>query len=77
VGLVPTGIEGLAPGPCHATGTATPVHDFGFIDFIAASIGGRQARRETDGAVYVDHAAARSTNQMVVVVADPILEASR
>jgi hypothetical protein len=52
---------------------AAPVDDLGFVDDEARVVGGRQARGGADGAVDIDHAAAGAADQMVVVVADPIL----
>ena len=57
--------------------TAPPVGDLGLVDLVAAIVDGRETRRGADRAVDVDHAAADSTDQMVVVVADAILEARR
>ena len=58
----------------QALGTTTPVGNLGLIDLIALVIGRREARSGTDGAIHVDHAAADTTNQVVVVITDPILE---
>ena len=57
--------------------TAAPVGDLGLVDLVAPVVDRRETRRGADRAVDVDHAAADSTDQMVVVVADPILEARR
>ena len=59
------------------SGTAAPVGDLGLVDLVALVVGRREARSGADGAVHVDHAAADATDQMMVVVADPILEAGR
>jgi hypothetical protein len=59
-----------------AIGTAAPVDDFGLVDLVSLAVGGRQTRRRSDGAVDVNETAAQSTDQMVMVVADPILESS-
>ena len=67
-----------APSRCLPTGgAAAPVDDLGLVDLVPRVVGRGQARRGTDGAVDVDHAAAGATDQMVVVVADPILVARR
>ena len=57
--------------------TAPPVGDLGLVDLVAPVVDRRETRGGADRAVDVDHAAADSTDQMVVIVADPILEASR
>ena len=49
----------------------------GLVDLVARVGGGRQARRDADRAVHVDHAAAAAANQVVMVVADPVLVARR
>jgi hypothetical protein len=61
----------------EALGAAAPVDHLSFIDLVSRVVGGRQARRGTDRAVDVDHAAARTADQVVVVVADPVLMARR
>jgi hypothetical protein len=61
----------------QAIRAATPVNDFGLVDVEAAVVAGRETRRGSDRAVNVNQTAAVSTNQMVVVVAHPILETSR
>ncbi len=58
-----------------ALGAAAPVGDFGLVDFVALVVGGGETGRRADGAVDIDHTAAFAADQMVVVVADPILEA--
>jgi hypothetical protein len=57
--------------------TPAPIDDLGFIDLVAGGIGGRQTRRVTDRTVDIDHPAACSTDEVVVVVADAVLEAGR
>ena len=57
--------------------TAPPVCDLGLVDLVAATVVRREARRCADRAIDVDHAAAVSTDQVMVVVADAIFEASR
>ena len=57
--------------------TAPPVGDLGLVDLVAHVVGRRETRGGAHRAVDVDHAAADSTDQMVMVVADPILEPSR
>jgi len=60
-----------------AVGAAPPVGDFGFVDLVALVVARSETRGVADGAVHVDHAAADSTDQVMVVVADSILEAGR
>ena len=57
----------------EAVGAAAPVDDLGFVDLVAGVVGGGEARRVADGAVDVDHATARAADEVVVVVADPVL----
>jgi len=57
--------------------TPPPVRDLGLVYFIALVVGRRQTGRGADRAVDVHHAAANTANQVVVVVADPILEPGR
>jgi hypothetical protein len=57
--------------------TATPVDDLGLVDRVTAVVGRREAGSGADRAVDIDQTAADSTDQMVMVVADPILETSR
>ena len=72
---------GRAPGDAlglrEAIRTAPPVGDLGLVDLVAPVVGRRETRGGADRAVDVDHAAADSADQMVVVVADAIFEASR
>jgi hypothetical protein len=60
-----------------AIGTAAPVGDLGLVDLVAPVVVRRETRGSADCAIDVDHTAADSTDQMMVVVADPSLEASR
>jgi hypothetical protein len=57
--------------------TAPPIGDFGLVDLVAPIVDRRETRRGADRAIDVDHAAAGSTDQVVVIVADAIFEASR
>jgi hypothetical protein len=63
-------------GLSQAIRTAPPVGDLGLVDLVAPVVGRRETRGGADRAVDVDQTAADSADQMVVVVADPILEAS-
>jgi hypothetical protein len=62
---------------CRTSRTATPVHDLGLVDLVAIVVAGRETGSRADRAVDIDHAAAGAADQMVVVVGDAILEASR
>jgi len=55
-------------------GTAPPVNDFGFVDLVASIVRRPETRGVADHAINVDHAAAGTTDQMVMVVAYAILE---
>src|SRR5207248_3314561 len=57
--------------------TETPVNDLGFIDLVAHVIDRREAGRGAGGAIDVGHAAAATADHVVVIVADPGLEACR
>jgi hypothetical protein len=57
--------------------TAPPVGDLGLVDLVAHVVDRRETGGGADRAVDVDQAAADSTDQMVMIVADSILEASR
>jgi hypothetical protein len=57
--------------------TASPVRDFCLVDLIAVVVVRRETGGVADRAVDVDHTSADSADQMVMVVADAILEASR
>ena len=61
----------------EAIRTATPIRDFRLVDLVAHVIGRGETGSGADRAVNVDQTAADSADQMVMVVADPILEASR
>jgi hypothetical protein len=61
----------------EAIRTAPPVDDLGLVDLITLVVGRRETRGGADRAIHVDHTTADPADQMVVVVADPILEASR
>src|SRR5258708_8372296 len=58
-------------------GASTPVDDLGFVDLVARVVGGRQAGGVADRTVDVDHPAACSADEVVVVVTDPVLVAGR
>jgi hypothetical protein len=58
----------------QAIGTASPVCDLGLVNLVAHVVGRRETGSGADHAVNIDQAAADSANQMMVVVADPILE---
>src|SRR4029453_12220806 len=75
--VVARAVLGRDRGRCHAAGAPTPVDDLGLVDLVTRVVGGDQARSVADRAVHVDHAPACSTDQVVVVVADPILVAGR
>ena len=63
--------------PPQALGAPAPVDDLGLVDLVARVVGRRQARGVADGAVDVDHPAAGAADEVVVVVADPVLVAGR
>jgi hypothetical protein len=44
------------------------------MDFVTRAVGSGQARGGTDRAVDVDHPSGDAAGQMVMVVADPVLE---
>jgi len=54
-------------------GASAPKDHFHLIDLIARVVSGRQARRVAHGAVDVDRFSATATDNMVVIVTDPIL----
>ena len=68
---------GWGLGLGQAIGTTAPVSDFGLVDLVAHVIDHRETGGGADRAVNVGQTAADSADQMVVVVTDPILEASR
>jgi hypothetical protein len=55
----------------------TPIGNLGFVDLVTLVVGSGEARGRADCTVDVDDTAADTTDQMVVVVADPIFEAGR
>ena len=57
----------------HALGTSSPVGHFGFVDLVALIVVRREARSLTDRAVDVDDAPADPTDQVMMVVVDPVL----
>ena len=57
------------------SGTSARVDDLGFVDLLAEVVDGRQARGVADRTVDVDHPIAGSTDEVVVVVTDPVLVA--
>jgi hypothetical protein len=61
----------------HAIRTPAPIRDLGLVDFVAPVVSCDQTRGSASGTVHIDHAAAVPADQMVVVVADSILEARR
>jgi len=67
---------GRGSGLGQALRTTPPVGDLGLVYLVAHVVNRRQTGRGADRARDVDHTAADSANQMMVVVADPILEAS-
>src|SRR5258708_2787914 len=64
---------GTAWGLGQALRTASPVGDLGLVDLVAHVIGGRETRGGADHAIDVDQTTTDSTDQMVMVVADPLL----
>ena len=54
----------------HAIRTAPPVRDLGLIDLVAPVVDRSETGSGADRAVDVDHTAADSTDQMMVVVVD-------
>jgi hypothetical protein len=63
--------------PGQAFRTATPECDLGFVDLITTVIDRRQTGSRTNRAIDIDHTAADSADQMMMVVADTTLEPSR
>jgi hypothetical protein len=53
--------------------TSAPIDDLGFVDLEAQVVGRRETGSEADRAVDVVHNAADATNQVMVVVIDPVL----
>src|SRR6516165_8563211 len=64
-------------GPGLALRTASPVDDLGFVDLVAHVVVRRQAGRGADRAVDVGGTAADAADHVVMIVADPGLEARR
>src|ERR1700731_491051 len=64
-------------GRSNSFGTATPIDDLGFVALVAAVVGGCQAGGVAHGTVGIDHPAAGSADEMVMVVADAVLIAGR
>jgi len=69
--------KGWGSGLCQAVRTPAPVGDFGLVDLVPTVVGRRETRCGANRAVDVDHSTADAADQMVVVVADAILESSR
>jgi len=63
--------------PRETIGTRPPIDNLRLIDLVTRVGGGGQARRVTNGAVYIDRLSAGATDQMVVVVTNPIFIESR
>jgi hypothetical protein len=61
----------------QAIRTAPPVGDLRLVDLVAPFVDRRETRGGADCAVDIDETAADSTDQMMMVVADAILEAGR
>jgi hypothetical protein len=68
---------GSRSGLCQAIRTPSPVGDLGLFDLITPVVDRPETWGGADRAVDVDHAATDAADQMVVVVADAILETSR
>ena len=60
-----------------AVGAAAPVDDLGLVDLVARVVGRGEARNLADRTVDVDGPAAGAADEVVVVVADAVLVASR
>ena len=61
----------------EAIGTTPPIGDLGFVDLIAPVVNRRETGRRADGAIDVHETAAHAADQVVMVVANPVLEPSR
>jgi len=61
----------------EAVRTSSPVANFGLVYLIASAVPGFETRRPPNRAVYIHHAAADATDEMVMVVTDTILVAGR
>ena len=70
-------LSGTGLGLSEALGTTSPVGYFRFVDLIAAIVDRRQARRFAGRALDVDDPTADAADQMVMVVADAVLEPCR
>jgi len=68
---------GSRSGPTQAIRTTPPIYDLGFVDFVTHAVDRRETRGGAQRTVDVDHTAAAPTDQMMVVVSNPILEAGR
>ena len=71
------GMGGQRPRLRQAVRTAAPVRDLRLVDLVAHVVDRRQTRRRAHGAVDVDETAADAADQMMVIVSNPTLEASR
>jgi hypothetical protein len=71
------GPRGPAAGLRHAIWTSAPVRDLGLVDLVAVVVRRRETRSGADGAIDIDDTAADATDQMMVIVADAILESRR
>ena len=69
-------VHGRSP-TLAARRAAAPVDDLGFVDLEAVIVVGGEAGHLADRAVDVEHGAAASTDQVMVVVTDSILVAGR
>ena len=69
--------SGGGSGLSLAIRAAPPICDLGLVDLVPHVVDRRKTGGGADRAVYIDQTAADSTDQMVMVVADPILETSR
>ena len=65
------------PGLRQAVRTTAPVGDLGLVDLVPHVVTRGETRCGADRAVHVDHPAADSADQMVVIVTDAIFEARR
>jgi hypothetical protein len=68
---------GRRSGLGQAIRTTPPVSDLGFVDLVAFVVDRSETGGGADRALDVDQTAADATDQVVVVVADPIFKASR
>src|SRR5690606_6928693 len=72
---VPASGRALVAGVGPTARAQTPIDDLGLVDAEAVIVGGVQAGRTAHGTVDVDRHPAGATNEVVVVVVDPILVA--